>query len=133
MMLFGVGVASATGWVIALVVVETTASALTPGVRLIGVDGAVTATLLAGGFVTAALRVTVTLRAFLDFAGVDDAACPFGRLEAECPGAGPLSVPVSADATAAPATMAAPTPSVTAPALSHIRVLGPRGVSASSA
>lgn len=96
--------------------------------------------MLADDFAEAALRVepvdfAAALRALVDFAGVDavdDEACAREALEAEWPLDGPLSAPVLAEATAAPATMAAPTPRVTAPAFSHIRVLGPRRLPAPS-
>ncbi|WP_233211066.1 hypothetical protein [Mycobacterium sp. shizuoka-1] len=64
------------------------------------------------------------LRALLAFAGADEVD------DDVADGEGPFDDPVSADATAAPATMAAPTPRVTAPAFNHIRA--PRGGRAST-
>ncbi len=130
----GVGVASTTDREFAVEVVDAAASAAVLGVRrdpataVVGVDGAAMMSVLAAGVADAALRAEATgvaaaLRTRGDFA-VDGEACERAAADAVWPVAGPESAPVSAVATAAPATMAAPTPSVTAPALSHIRAPG---------
>jgi hypothetical protein len=71
--------------------------------------------------VTATTGLSLALSALLIFPGE---VCELEPVEAEWP----LDDPVSADATAAPPTMAAPTPSVTAPAFNHIRMLYARRV-----